>query len=110
MYSLIHNAMKYSDDFSQVSLMCKFIGTKPVLEVSSKGEPILTSEAEEIFGQFTRGKVVDQTGRHHRGVGLGLWVARKLLLEIGGNLTVILPKKHPRLSIFVVHFPEVEEQ
>ena len=109
MYSLIHNAMKYSDEFSQVSLMCKFVDSKPVLEVSSKGEPILATEAEEIFEQFKRGRTVEQTGRHHRGVGLGLWVAKKLLVEIGGNLTVILPPKTPRLSIFVVHFPEVDK-
>jgi K+-sensing histidine kinase KdpD len=104
-YSLIHNAMKYSDEFSQVSLMCKLIEGRPVLEVSSKGEPILRGESDEIFDKFTRGRVVEHTGRHHRGVGLGLWVARKLMLEAGGNLKVILPYGHPRLSIFVVHLP-----
>lgn len=105
MYSLIHNAMKYSDEHSQVSLMCKLLDGKPVLEVSSKGEPIHSRESKEIFRKFKRGKVVEETGRHHRGVGLGLWVARRLMREIGGDLTVILPPSHARLSIFVVHLP-----
>jgi signal transduction histidine kinase len=104
-YSLIHNAMKYSDEYSQVSLMCKLLDGKPVLEVSSKGEPIHSRESKEIFAKFKRGKVVEETGRHHRGVGLGLWVARRLMREIGGDLTVILPLSQPRLSIFVVHLP-----
>lgn len=105
MYSLIHNAMKYSDEYSQVSLMCKLLGGKPVLEVSSLGEPINGRESDEIFRKFKRGRVVEETGRHHRGVGLGLWVARRLMREINGDLTVILPPTHPRLSIFVVHLP-----
>lgn len=109
MYSLIHNAMKYSDEFSEVSLLCKFREGKPVLEVSSIGEPILSSESESIFEKFVRGKVIEETGRHHRGVGLGLWVARKLMRVIGGDLTVRLPPGYPRLSVFVVSLPESSE-
>jgi signal transduction histidine kinase len=105
MYSLIHNAMKYSDEYSQVSLMCKLLDGKPVLEVSSKGEPIHSKESKEIFKKFKRGMVVEETGRHHRGVGIGLWAARRLMREIDGDLSVILPPSHPRLSIFVVHLP-----
>lgn len=105
MYSLIHNSMKYSDEHSQVSLLCKLLDGKPVLEVSSIGEPIHAKESREIFAKFKRGRVVEETGRHHRGVGLGLWVARRLMRELGGDLTVILPPTRPRLSIFVVHLP-----
>lgn len=106
-YSLIHNAMKYSDELSQVSLMCVFKDGEPVIEVSSVGEPILRGEAELIFQQFKRGRIIEETGRHHHGVGLGLWVARKLMREIGGDLHVILPPKNPRLSIFVMNFPKL---
>lgn len=107
-YSLIHNAMKYSDELSQVSLLCVFKDGEPVIEVSSVGEPIQRNETESIFEKFKRGRIIEETGRHHRGVGLGLWVARKLMREIGGDLRVILPPKHPRLAIFVMHFPQSE--
>jgi K+-sensing histidine kinase KdpD len=105
LYSLIHNAMKYADQHSQVSLVCAVEQKEPVLKVKSVGEPILPSEREQIFEKFGRGRVIAQTGRYHSGVGLGLWVAKKLMRIIGGDLTVELPGGNPRLSIFIVHTP-----
>jgi len=108
MYCLIHNAMKYADADSTISLECGFehaTGEEAVLKVKSIGEPIDSSEREMIFHKFHRGRVVEATGRHHRGVGLGLWVARELMRSIGGDLTVELSVEHQRLSVFVVHFP-----
>jgi signal transduction histidine kinase len=108
LYSLIHNAMKYADPNSEVSLVCGFERStgEPTLKVKSWGEPIGLSEAGKIFEKFGRGQVHARTGRHHSGVGLGLWVARGLMLAVGGNLTVELSVKHPRLSVFVIHAPK----
>ncbi|MBV8857608.1 MAG: GAF domain-containing protein [Acidobacteria bacterium] len=105
MYSLIHNAMKYADDHSEVSLICTYADGAPVLEVHSFGEPIPLAEADDIFELFRRGSVVERTGRHHSGVGLGLWVARLLMSAVGGGLTVRLSPSAPRLAIFIVHLP-----
>jgi len=107
MYSLIHNAMKYADKHSEVSLVCSYERStgEAVLKVKSKGEPIHPNETEAIFKKFRRGRVIAKTGRHHSGVGLGLWVARELMREIEGDLTVELSPKEPRLSVFIVHIP-----
>jgi signal transduction histidine kinase len=112
LYSLIHNAMKYADKHSQVSLICAKdrITKEPVLKVNSVGEPILSSERDTIFEKFGRGHVVSKTGRLHSGVGLGLWVAKKLMKTIDGDLTVELPPGNPRLSVFVVHIPKTNEE
>lgn len=108
LYSLIHNAMKYADKHSEVTLQCGFEsrvhGVIPVLKVKSYGEPIHPSEKDTIFKKFQRGRTVSK-GRHHTGVGLGLWVARELMKYIGGGLTVELSHDHPKLSIFIVHIP-----
>jgi signal transduction histidine kinase len=105
LYSLIHNAMKYADEHSQVSLVCAFERGRPALKVKSKGEPIRADESEAIFERFRRGKTIERTGRHHGGVGLGLWVARELMRAVKGDLVVELPPGEPRLSVFVVILP-----
>ena len=106
LYSLIHNAMKYSDEGSDVTLECGFEGPprKAVLKVRSNGEQIHPNERNEIFQKFGRGRAVKR-GRHHGGVGLGLWVARELMRYIGGDLTVELSPYDPTLSVFIVHLP-----
>lgn len=111
LYSLIHNAMKYADQHSEVSLVCGIERStgEAVLKVKSIGEPIRLDEREKIFEKFGRGRVT-KTGMHHSGVGLGLWVARKLMLAIGGDLTVELSAKEPRLSVFIIHFPNSKSQ
>jgi signal transduction histidine kinase len=103
-FSLIHNVMKYADLGSEVRLECSFERRtdEAALKVKSIGEPIDPSEKELIFQRFFRGRSVKR-GRHHGGVGLGLWVARKLMLASGGELSVELSAEERRLSVFVVH-------
>ncbi|HEV7746464.1 MAG TPA: GAF domain-containing sensor histidine kinase [Pyrinomonadaceae bacterium] len=112
LYSLIHNAMKYSDKHSEVELECSFERDtgEAALKVRSKGEPILMFEADRIFEKFERGQIQKKTGRHHSGVGLGLWVARELMRAVNGDLTVHLSPSHPRLSVFVMHLPDSKHQ
>jgi len=106
-YSLIHNAMKYADPQSYVRLECSFERStgRAALKVKSYGEPIHTDEREAIFMKYCRGKVIERTGRHHSGVGLGLWVARQLLVAVGGAISVELSPADPRLTIFIVYLP-----
>jgi len=104
MYSLVHNAMKYSDHGGAVILECSREFRSAAVKVKTTGEPIDPSERELIFEKFMRGRAVDR-GRHHLGVGLGLWVARMLMRAIGGDLTLELSPRNPRFSVFVVHIP-----
>jgi K+-sensing histidine kinase KdpD len=110
-YSLIHNAMKYADPHSYVKLEASFErgSGRPALKVKSYGEPISPDERDMIFTKYRRGKVIEQTGRHHSGVGLGLWVAKELLAAVGGEISVELSPSDPRLSVFVVYLPSAVE-
>jgi len=107
LYSLIHNAIKYADDHTEVTLECSYERqtNEPAVKVKSNGAPIHPSERERIFERFVRGRAVER-GQVYTGVGLGLWVARELMRAMGGNLTVELPVHQPRFSVFVVHFPK----
>ena len=107
LYSLVHNALKYGDTGTTVVLECSYEENsgEAALKVKSVGEPIDPDESVAIFQRFVRGRNVER-GQHHRGVGLGLWVARELMQAVGGDLTVELSERYPRLSVFVVHVPE----
>jgi signal transduction histidine kinase len=107
LFSLIHNAMKYADRQSTVNLECTFERNtaEAALKVKSVGVPIFPEETDDIFKQFKRGKALDKTSLIYDGTGLGLWVARELMLSVGGDLTVELSREHRRLSVFVVHLP-----
>jgi K+-sensing histidine kinase KdpD len=111
MYSIIHNVMKYADSNSEVVLECSFERDteKAALKIQSRGEPIQPKEAHLIFEKFRRGQSIEKTGRHHSGVGLGLWVARELMRAVSGDLAVELNPNEPRLSVFVVHIPKTSE-
>lgn len=110
-YTLIHNAMKYAEPYSKVILECSFERAtgEAALKVKSIGEPITPEEKELIFEQFQRGNIIQRSGRHHSGAGLGLWVARTLMRAVGGDLTVELSSTEPHLSVFVVHLPHTQE-
>ncbi len=109
MYSLAHNVMKYADRDSAVKIECSFSkkSDTSLIKIASTGEPIPAGDKELIFERFRRGRNVEM-GRHHKGVGIGLWVARELMLAVGGDLWLRLSAKSPRYSQFVVQLPAEE--
>lgn len=106
-FSLIHNAMKYADRFSTVHLECTFEREtgEAALKVKSVGVRIYPHEKESIFEPFVRGQALRKTNFKYSGTGLGLWVAKQLMLSAHGDLTVELSNEHPDLSVFIVHIP-----
>lgn len=108
LFSLIHNAMKYAERDSSVFLECSFERNtgEAALKVKSIGVRIYPNEKERIFKAFERGQALKNNSLKYNGTGLGLWVAKQLMLSVGGDLTVELSTTHPDLSIFVVHIPE----
>jgi signal transduction histidine kinase len=106
-FSLIHNAMKYAERDSTVYLECTFEREtgEAALKVKSVGVPIYQNEIDRIFEPFERGQALKNTSLKYSGTGLGLWVAKQLMLSAGGDLTLQLSREHPDLSVFIVHIP-----
>jgi signal transduction histidine kinase len=106
-FSLIHNAMKYAERDSTVFLECSFERDtgEAAVKVKSIGVRIYPDEKEKIFEPFERGQALKNTSFKYKGTGLGLWVAKQLMLSVGGDLTVELSREHPDLSVFIVHIP-----
>jgi two-component system sensor histidine kinase KdpD len=80
---LLDNACKYSTPGSTISLSISRQGDSLAVRVLSPGNPIPSVERNKIFDRFYRGT---DARRRVPGSGLGLFVARKIALALGGSL------------------------
>jgi len=83
--NLISNATKYTPSGGMISVETDTETTWMFIRVSDTGPGIPTEEMERIFMPFYRGR----TGRRFpQGMGLGLTIARDLVIAHGGRLEV----------------------
>ncbi|MBI3175746.1 MAG: sensor histidine kinase [Chloroflexi bacterium] len=83
--NLLSNAVKYTPAGGTVTISAGADDTSFWLTVADTGVGILPDEREKIFQPFYRG----ETGRRiKQGMGLGLTIAREIVLAHGGELRV----------------------
>jgi signal transduction histidine kinase len=82
-------------------------GDSIAVRVLSKGNPIPPQERSKIFDRFYRG----MDSRHvTSGSGLGLYVARKIALALGGNLDLDIEQGLTDGSAFRLVLPVPENE
>jgi signal transduction histidine kinase len=97
--SLVENAMKYTPDGGRVTLSASEHGGEVHLSVADTGRGILAEDLPHIFEKFYRGRApmlqasgprgdVTEEAVEAPGVGLGLYLARTVIEEIGGHIHV----------------------
>ena len=84
--NLIDNAMKYSPEGGHVAVRVRTVGGHGVIEVTDHGVGIPPDEQERIFEKFYR--LDPQMTRGVGGSGLGLYISRQLVDQMGGRLSV----------------------
>ena len=82
--NLVDNAVRYAR--TAVELSGASDGDAAVLLVRDDGPGLTAEERERVFERFTR--LDDARGRGSGGTGLGLPIARELVLRAGGTLTL----------------------
>ncbi|GAA3738886.1 sensor histidine kinase [Salinactinospora qingdaonensis] len=82
---LLENALKYSPEGGTVTVSADVAGESLVVEVSDEGVGVAACDAERIFDRFVQGDVGDR--RRFGGIGLGLYIARRLARAQGGDLS-----------------------
>jgi two-component system phosphate regulon sensor histidine kinase PhoR len=99
--NLVVNAIKYSPDGSTITIGARTENDGVVLCVEDQGEGIPQELHEKVFDRFYQ---VDQSStRAAGGVGLGLYICRRLADTLGGRLW--LQRSDERGSIFSVWIP-----
>jgi signal transduction histidine kinase len=95
---LLDNACKYSSHERLVRLLAERDHGFAVLAVEDEGAGIPPAERERVFERFTR------LGKHHAGLGLGLFIGRQLARAQGGDLVLADPR-HASGSRFELRLP-----
>jgi signal transduction histidine kinase len=84
--NLITNAVKFSARGTNVQLEIKREGARLIFEVVDEGQGIPESEIPKLFHEFGRTSVRPTEGE--RSTGLGLAIAKKIVEQHGGQISV----------------------
>ena len=83
---LLSNAVKYSIPGGKIAIRCKLAEGQLKIAVQDEGVGIPLEQQEQIFDMYHR--VRNEDARIHYGMGLGLYIARKVMQAHGGRLEV----------------------
>jgi PAS domain S-box-containing protein len=81
---LLENALKYSPDGGTVTVRVCVLESQIEVAVADNGIGIAAGDHERIFERFVQGETGDR--RRFGGIGLGLYIARRLARAQGGEL------------------------
>jgi len=84
--NLISNAVKYSPEGGDIVVQAKQKGEFMEIRVKDKGIGIAADQVGKLFQKYYR--VYDEKTKHIRGTGLGLYICRKMVEELGGKIGV----------------------
>ena len=102
--NLLTNAYKYTGRQKQISVSAQDRDNHVIIEVKDNGIGLTTAEAKRIFEPFYRAERRDrgETG----GVGLGLAIARHLIYQHNGTISV--SSRQDEGSSFTISLPAME--
>jgi PAS domain S-box-containing protein len=82
--NLLSNALKYAPEGSSIDVRARPDGEQVLTTVTDEGPGIPRADRERIFDKFTR--LGDHLTRPQQGVGLGLYIARRSLERMDGQV------------------------
>ncbi|MBI3770263.1 MAG: GAF domain-containing sensor histidine kinase [Deltaproteobacteria bacterium] len=98
--NLVGNALKFTSR-GEVVVSCTTVGGACAITIQDTGVGIAPEHLPAIFDMFRQGDSSD--ARSHGGVGLGLYIVRRLLTQLGGEVTVASERGHG--TTFTVTIP-----
>lgn len=97
-FNIIDNAVKYSEEGTYIEIETLDYPSFVCVSIKDSGPGIEESEQSRVFGRFYRGK----SSSDKEGVGIGLYLARKIIVDQGGYIKL---KSSDSGSIFLVFLP-----
>ncbi len=104
-WNLLDNAIKYSPEKPAVWIRFGRLDSRVSIAVRDEGIGIARTEQDAIFAKFTRGTAAKAL--HVRGTGIGLSMARQIMQDHGGEIT--LDSEPGKGSTFTLLLPVVEQ-
>lgn len=82
--NLIDNAIKYSPDHETVQVELRCSDRQALIQVRNRGRTISGDDLDKAFEKYFRGATSSNT----RGAGLGLYLVRRIIEQLGGTVTL----------------------
>jgi signal transduction histidine kinase len=98
--NLVANAIQYGGD-APVEVFARVEESDVLFAVRNKGPPISSPALPTIFDPFVRAP--EGATKHRRGVGLGLYIARQIVIAHGG--TIVVASDETTGTVFTVRLP-----
>jgi len=86
--NLLSNAHKYSPQRYPLTVTLQKVGFEAIISVRDRGVGIAPQELEHIFDRYYRVPDVDAQSGSQNGLGLGLYIAHKLVERHAGRIEV----------------------
>ncbi len=98
--NLLDNALKYTAEGGRVTVRLEALPNEAILVIEDNGIGISRENLPRIFDRFYR---CDKS-RHQRGTGLGLNLARAIIMEHGGNIHIT--SQYGQGTVVTVRLPQ----
>jgi signal transduction histidine kinase len=111
---LIDNASKYTPGGGEIVMSARLSGDQLAISIEDNGQGISAADMPHVFEKFYRARPenleLDESvpGTAAPGVGLGLYLARHIVSQLDGQVTV--ESKQGRGTIFTVFLPRWTDQ
>jgi len=105
--NLLSNARKYSSSGSPIIVKVERQDQQAVIEVTDHGVGIPHEKLTHIFERFYRVPEIDVQTGSSSGIGLGLYIAKKIIERHDGHLNVTSAPGQG--STFTIHLPLLTE-
>ncbi|MFD0772596.1 PAS domain S-box protein [Streptomonospora algeriensis] len=102
---LLENAFKYSPEGGRIVLRAAVEESRLAVCVEDEGIGLQPGDEERIFGRFVQGEAGDR--RRFGGIGLGLYIARRLARAQGGEVTAHAGQNRGTQMRFTLHSAQV---
>lgn len=99
--NLLENAVKYTPDDQPVTVILQQQQRKALICIKDLGPGIRDEEKRKVFEKFYR--VGNEDTRKTKGTGLGLYLTKKIMTYLKGN--VLLKDNKPQGSVFEISLP-----
>lgn len=86
--NLVGNAIEHGDESAAIEVAGRSEGSKVLVTVTNRGPAIESSALPTLFDPFVRATSMPASNNRRAGIGLGLYIAREIVIAHAGTITV----------------------